>query len=32
MFPSANLALLQGTLEVLILKARALQPVHGLGM
>jgi PadR family transcriptional regulator PadR len=30
--PSANIALLQGTLDVLILKALALQPLHGLGI
>ena len=30
--PSANIALLQGTLDVLILKALALQPMHGLGV
>ena len=30
--PSANIALLQGTLDVLILKVLALQPMHGLGI
>jgi transcriptional regulator len=30
--PSANLALLQGTLDVLILKVLALEPMHGLGI
>jgi len=30
--PSANIALLQGTLDVLILKALALEPMHGLGI
>ena len=30
--PSPNIALLQGTLDVLILKALALQPLHGLGI
>jgi PadR family transcriptional regulator, regulatory protein PadR len=30
--PSANIALLQGTLDVLILKAVALEPMHGLGI
>ena len=30
--PVANLALLQGTLDVLILKVLALQPMHGLGI
>jgi len=29
---SANIALLQGTLDVLILKVLALQPMHGLGI
>ena len=29
---SANIALLQGTLDVLILKALAVQPMHGLGI
>ena len=28
----ANIALLQGTLDVLILKVLALQPMHGLGI
>jgi transcriptional regulator len=32
MHPSANIALLQGTLDVLILKALALEPMHGLGI
>jgi len=30
--PSANTALLQGTLDVLILKVLALEPMHGLGI
>jgi len=30
--PSANIALLQGTLELLILKVLALQAMHGLGI
>ena len=30
--PVANIALLQGTLDVLILKVLALQPMHGLGI
>lgn len=30
--PSANIALLQGTLDVLILKVLALEPMHGLGI
>jgi PadR family transcriptional regulator, regulatory protein PadR len=30
--PSANIAILQGTLDVLILKVLALQPMHGLGI
>jgi len=30
--PTPNIALLQGTLDVLILKAVALQPLHGLGI
>jgi PadR family transcriptional regulator, regulatory protein PadR len=30
--PNSNTALLQGTLDVLILKAVALQPMHGLGI
>ena len=30
--PAANIALLQGTLDVLILKVLALQPMHGLGI
>jgi transcriptional regulator len=30
--PAASIALLQGTLDVLILKALALQPLHGLGI
>jgi len=30
--PFANIALLQGTLDVLILKAVALEPMHGLGI
>jgi PadR family transcriptional regulator, regulatory protein PadR len=30
--PNANTALLQGTLDVLILKVLALQPMHGLGV
>jgi transcriptional regulator len=30
--PSTNIALLQGTLDVLILKVLALQPMHGLGI
>ena len=30
--PSANIALLQGTLDVPILKALALEPMHGLGI
>jgi len=30
--PNPNIALLQGTLDVLILKAVALQPLHGLGI
>ncbi len=30
--PSANPALLQGTLDVLILKVLALEPLHGLGI
>ena len=30
--PSANIALLQGTLDVLILKVLAVQPMHGLGI
>jgi PadR family transcriptional regulator, regulatory protein PadR len=30
--PSDNIALLQGTLDVLILKAIALHPLHGLGI
>src|SRR5271169_1472197 len=30
--PPANTALLQGTLDVLILKALTLQPMHGLGI
>jgi PadR family transcriptional regulator, regulatory protein PadR len=30
--PYANLALLQGTLDVLILKVLALEPMHGLGI
>ena len=29
---SANISLLQGTLDVLILKVLALQPMHGLGI
>lgn len=30
--PSANTALLQGTLDVLILKVLVLEPMHGLGI
>ncbi len=30
--PSANIALLQGTLDVLILKVLALEPMHGLAI
>jgi PadR family transcriptional regulator, regulatory protein PadR len=30
--PSSNIALLQGTLDVLILKVLALEPMHGLGI
>jgi PadR family transcriptional regulator, regulatory protein PadR len=30
--PNSNTALLQGTLDVLILKAVALEPMHGLGI
>ena len=30
--PSSNVALLQGTLDVLILKVLALEPMHGLGI
>jgi PadR family transcriptional regulator len=30
--PSSNIALLQGTLDVLILKVLALEPLHGLGI
>ena len=30
--PSTNIALLQGTLDVLILKVLALEPMHGLGI
>src|SRR3977135_738753 len=30
--PSSNTALLQGTLDVLILKVLALEPMHGLGI
>jgi transcriptional regulator len=30
--PSANVALLQGTLDVLILKVLELRPMHGLGI
>ena len=30
--PSTNIALLQGTLDVLILKVLALHPMHGLGI
>ena len=30
--PSPNIALLQGTLDVLILKVLALEPMHGLGI
>lgn len=30
--PSANISLLQGTLDVLILKVLALEPMHGLGI
>jgi len=30
--PASNTALLQGTLDVLILKALALEPMHGLGI
>jgi transcriptional regulator len=30
--PSTNIALLQGTLDLLILKVLALQPMHGLGI
>src|SRR6185437_9206462 len=30
--PDANIALLQGTLDVLILRVLALQPMHGLGI
>jgi PadR family transcriptional regulator PadR len=30
--PAANIALLQGTLDVLILKVLALEPMHGLGI
>jgi hypothetical protein len=29
---SANLALLRGTLDVLVLKVLALEPIHGLGI
>lgn len=32
MLPSADIAPLQGTLYVLILKVLALQPMHGLGI
>ena len=30
--PASNTALLQGTLDVLILKVLALEPIHGLGI
>jgi len=30
--PASNTSLLQGTLDVLILKALALEPMHGLGL